>query len=64
MGTPVSAQACPEVVLDGLFLGSLLLLVMLALVPVLIIFRHYATLKHEVKPLCSHEAAREQICVL
>ena len=45
----LSAQACPEVVLERLRLGFLLLLVMLVLVPILIIFRHYATLKCEVK---------------
>lgn len=62
----LSAQACPEVMLERLFLGFLLLLVMLVLAPVLIIFRHYAMLKREVKPPppppC--EAVWEQICML
>lgn len=49
----LSAQACPEVTLERLFLGFLLLLVMLVLAPLLIIFRRYATLKCEVKALPS-----------
>lgn len=57
MRAQLSAQACPEVMLERLFLGFLLLLVMSVLAPVSITFRHYATLCMELKLLYPGEAA-------